>query len=334
LGILEDGVEIDETAVATRTAAGFSTIGRDVRTSPVTIHDLYIASPPCQTFSAAGSGSGRKALDAVLSAVDAFRGPEDQWPTYEALTALLGDERTALVLVPLRHILTERPRYVALEQVPTVLPVWKAIGAVLEEYGYDWQAANLSAEQYGVPQTRKRAVLVASRVGPANLPMPTHSKYYSRSPERVDADVKPWVSMAEALGWTAPTPASGLRLPRWPEAEREAFTELGQERTYQAEVAEDKPWTRSRPATTIATRDLVADPGANANRFNGATKSRNDGVRVTVAEAGVLQSFPADFPWQGSKTKQYQQVGNAIPPLLAEAVLSALLELDLIMFGR
>ena len=47
--------------------------------------------------------------------------------------------------------------------------------------------------------------------------------------------------------------------------------------------------------------------------------------RVTVEEAAVLQGFPADHPWQGTKTSQFRQVGNAVNPHVALAVLNSVL---------
>ena len=208
LGIEEDGVELMDEAVATRKANGMSTIYRDVwdglllsREAHELLYGLYtllIASPPCQTFSMAGNGAGRKALNEVIEAI--------RLHAYKNPAALLEfgqkhDLRTALVLSPLAYVYRDRPRLVAFEQVPTVLPVWEECAKVMREWGYDVKVAVLNAEQYGVPQTRKRAILVARLDGPVALPTPTHSRYYSRTPEKLDPGVKKWVSMAEALGW-------------------------------------------------------------------------------------------------------------------------------------
>jgi site-specific DNA-cytosine methylase len=46
---------------------------------------------------------------------------------------------------------------------------------------------------------------------------------------------------------------------------------------------------------------------------------------MTTAEAGVLQTYERPFEWRGAKTKQFLQIGNAVPPVLARAVLAALI---------
>ncbi len=49
-------------------------------------------------------------------------------------------------------------------------------------------------------------------------------------------------------------------------------------------------------------------------------------TRITPAEAGRLQTFPDDYPWQGRTGQVGQQIGNAVPPLLAAAIVTALTE--------
>lgn len=352
LGIREYGVEIMPEAIRTRRAVGFRTIYRDVwsglqHPSLVPLHDLYIASPPCQTFSVAGRGTGRNALDMVMALVDsgAWKNPAN----LRATGADLGDDRTALVLTPLAHIWAHRPRLVALEQVPTVLPVWEAMAEVLRGLGYSVWTGNLQAEQYGVPQTRKRAILMARLDGPVTAPTPTHSRYYSREPMRLDPGVQKWVSMAEALGWggerrglndrPSPTITGGGTETGGAEpiAKIARYTGLsswegGTARLDPSEAAtlqtfpaidvrpELEAWQWfDAPATTVA-----GDPRITAREHHFHGEQSKTSLKLEPAEAARFQTFPAPFPFQGSKGKQFLQIGNAVPPLLASAILQAL----------
>ena len=102
-----------------------------------------------------------------------------------------------LVAEPARFITAGRPEWVALEQVPAVLPLWRVYAAELQALGYSVWTGKLNAALYGVPQTRERAILIASRVRRVTCPEPTH--YDPRKGDQLWGE--PWVSMAAALGW-------------------------------------------------------------------------------------------------------------------------------------
>lgn len=375
LGIREYGVEKAKEAIWSRSANEMRTIYRDVWSGLfhpwlVPSHRLYIASPPCQTFSMAGNGEGRAALDDVLTAID-----DRRWVDAALLFALTEqmDPRTALVLTPLAHVWAHRPELVALEQVPEVLPVWQAIAAVLRTLGYSVWTGILRAEQYGVPQTRKRAILLARLDGKVEPPTPTHSRYYSTDPARLDPGVEAWVSMAEALGWRmTERPSSWIETGQNSRVgggetkvyrrstELPAPTVTGQARSWMyqngsreraarrpvdapaptvhfGERLNDVRWVFDRPATTIAADPRVWPPGHKVNaadiarlgdeaaRVRYGDRAGTEAVRLTLAEAAALQSFPSEFVWRGSKTARFLQVGNAVPPLMGAAILSSLL---------
>lgn len=322
LGIHARGVENMPEARATRDAAGLTTIHDDVWTfkprylgRQLTASGL-IASPPCQTFSTAGKGAGRKALN-VIRQLAPHVGGYTLKQLRRIATRATGDERTALVLTPLWFALHHPYEWLAWEQVGSVLPVWEICAEVLREQGWHVWTGRLFSEQYGVPQTRGgpsgRAFLLASRGGPVGPPTPTHSRYYSHDPGRLDLGVEKWVSMAEALGWglgTRPAPTN------WRAEPTPAI---------EGETAADCDWVNDRPSPTVVgsfAPDVVAAPGY--RKAGDPPRQKTPGsVRVTVAEAGILQSFPADHPWQGTKGKQYLQCGNAVPPLLAWHALGA-----------
>jgi DNA (cytosine-5)-methyltransferase 1 len=83
-------------------------------------------------------------------------------------------------------------------------------------------------------------------------------------------------------------------------------------------------WVRQRPATTVCATGRIAPPGHRDRSPKGESQYASpDTVRITVAEAAVLQSFPAGYPFRGTKTKRFEQVGNAVPTLLAAHIVGA-----------
>jgi len=290
LGESDVAVELDPWACATRAAAGHRTIRADV--TQVRVPDKIrglIASPPCPTFSAAGSGEGRDEMPALIEAVGrwAEHGWSDPWALCE-----WSDPRTPLVLEPLRFLAAD-PDWIACEQVPAVLPLWKRIAEVLTDKGWSAWAGVLNSADFGVPQTRKRAILMAHRTQQVHPPEPTHAEH--PEPTLFGDELLPWVSMADALGWEGPRSI---------------------DRRQQKDGVPVALVSSDRPAPAL--------DGQVGGKWNVLTDD-HEPIKLTIRDALILQSFDPDYPTQGPKTAQFLQVGNAIPPTLAAAVLRCLL---------
>lgn len=193
------GLELAPDPCATAVAAGGLRVQADAATYPTPpfvgrVVGL-VGSPPCQAWSMAGQRLGEQDRHRVHELVDGFAAGR------RASGAGWADPRSHHAAQPVRWIRDLRPEWVCLEQVPQVLGLWQHIGRVLETWGYSTWSGRLCAADYGTPQTRVRAILIGSRTRVARPPVATHY-----DPRRGTAMWgEPWVSMATALGWGAPS---------------------------------------------------------------------------------------------------------------------------------
>ena len=226
------GLEWDAAACKTAKAAGHARIRCDVTTYPTDAFgrvEGLIGSPSCTLFSAAGNGVGNLVTHILASgivrmmrgddcrveiraaiypttlamreAANAKRKPEKRW-TQERVESQARDDTfvACLVLEPARYILALGVEWVALEQVPEVLPLWQVYVRELRRLGYSAWTGVLNSADYGVPQTRERAILMAHKSMVVQPPEPTHAE----RPQGTDlfgGQLEKWVNMATALGW-------------------------------------------------------------------------------------------------------------------------------------
>jgi len=195
--------------------------------------------------------------------------------------------------------------------VPAVIEVWHEYERVLRAVGYQAKAKVFHTEQYGVPQTRRRAVL-AARYGaqPVQHPSPTHQQYRKGAvPTQTLDGRESWVSMARALGDVYERVEARRRdMPFC------VVSNYGSGGDPKARGRRES----NKPSATITGK-------WKRNRIVSADGHETDMERLSNEEAGVFQTFPYRYPWSGGD--QAQQIGNAVPPRFGVHVLSAALEL-------
>ncbi len=190
-------------------------------------------------------------------------------------------------------------------------------------YRMDYRAARLA--RYGIPQTRRRLVLIASRHGPIRLPDETHGP---------DAPIKRYVTVRDSISHLPPIRAgeehgrvsnhvaanlSALNLERvratpeggghrdWPEHLK---LECHKNFSGYTDVYGRMSW--DAPASGLTTRCTSYSNG----RFGHPEQDR----AISVREAACLQTFPNDFVFEGGVTSMAKQIGNAVPVRLAMQV--------------
>ena len=241
------------------------------------------------------------------------------------------DQRATLLDAIHPVIKVFRPSYVLLENVAGIQNVNRKTAAVdrfiqlLERLGYEIDMGLLKAQDFGVPQRRRRFVLLASQFGPIKLPEATHGPG-TANPEL--ETVWKWIENLPSLkaGQRCKEPAnhcaanlSQLNLERIratpPGCGRESWPEhlkLNCHNNYQGHTDVYGRLRKDRPAAALTTRCISLSNG----RYGHPEQNR----ALSVREAARLQTFDDSFEFFGSMGSMARQIGNAVPVKLANAI--------------
>lgn len=286
--------------------------------------DLVAGGIPCQPFSRAGRA---KIRDLVAAGVR----PEV-------------DPRTALWQPFTQVVAALRPRLVLLENVPD-LAVWDdgfiltQFRESLREIGYRTQVNILNAFDYGVPQHRARLFVVGIwGIRPFSWPLPQGFNVLRDAIG--DLPPVPPAHRGERTPYDGPKSALQQRLHKHLQGEdvswiydhitrdvrsddAEAFALLGEGQTYadlpshlqryRSDIFTDK---YNRLRYDDLSRSITAHMAKDAYWYIHPEQDRT----LSIREAARIQTFPDHFRFAGEPSHQYRQIGNAVPPLLAEAL--------------
>lgn len=256
--------------------------------------ELVAGGPPCQPFSSGGKrlaqGDSRNMIPEFLRVIEEVQPP-----------VLLMENVPGLVV-------GERGQYFR-----------EVVDKLRYGLGYDvtWEIVN--AADYGVPQRRRRLILIGSRLGKFQFPPKTHgpgAKHpYEKSGKYLHKD--------KVIGAPNPSKVSYAKNPDLRPSPYDGHLFNGGGRAINLnDVCHTILASAGGNKTHFIDRfDEV--PSYHAHLLQGGSPKVGilaGGRRLTVEESALIQTFPEGVRFHGSRSSQYTQVGNAVPPLLAEKI--------------
>jgi DNA (cytosine-5)-methyltransferase 1 len=298
--------------------------------------DFLIGGPPCQSFSKnnywskSGAESLRRKKRMKASAESAGREfiEKIELPKIKNRIDVGSDDRTSLVMEYARIIEEISPKGFLFENVSSILHpankqyLFEFIEAT-NKVGYKTELLQLSSEEFGVPQVRKRVFVIGRKNKNPSHPIITHSsdktlgllpivntgkalapfsssKYFEEG-EIIEGRWSEYIpDIPPGMNYKALTSWAGYKNPIF-EAETRFWNFL-------LKLSPDRPsWT------------IASNPGPWIGPFHW------DNRRLRTTEMAAIQSFPKGYQFYGSRRSRIKQIGNAVPPLMAKAVMEALI---------
>ena len=309
LGGLPDflGFDISEDACNTARTAGFRRHRTDITTlRPADFPDAHtlIFTPPCPPFSSAGKGIGRHHDHPIVHAAIVHAGTANPaitytvegkprpgcgctWDQIRRTLDACQDPLSPLVAWTIAFALgMPNLRTLILEEVPGVEDLFRTIADQLERNG--WQHTNVfinQAADLGLPTLRRRVFLIAHRDTTSTATVTPGHRYLPRT------------TLADALDW----PGGQVIVTRG-ERKTPGGNGFPADKTGWCLTGKARNWKRLSPGGP----DFATAP-----------------LAFTVEEGSLLLGFPADFPWQGSRSSIFQQIADVVSPLAGIGVLAA-----------
>ncbi len=277
--------------------------------------DVIVGGPPCQGFSTANRW--QKEID---------------------------DPRNKLFFEYIRFVKLLKPKVIMIENVRGLLTrdngyAKERIETILSKEGYVLNMAVLDASDYGVPQNRKRAIIIGIR-----------KDFCSTSFDFDSLKTSPKVTVEDAIGelyeFEKVEDTSTIRFTFKPITPYRRFLRSKDNLLYDHEARYPAPIVQERISHVPQGGNWsdVPDnlwPNNRKNRHSSAYKRLDPNTQSctidtgnahsnyfhplynripSIRESARIQSFPDEFVFTGPRGSKYKQVGNAVPPLLAKAI--------------